>query len=45
MPKKMTFEKAMEAMGKMSPEDMKTRVAELTKICICGKCPSYKGYF
>lgn len=43
MPEKMTFEKAMEAMGKMSPEDMKARVAELTKICICGKCPSYKG--
>ncbi len=43
MPKEMTFEQAMEAMGKMSPEDMNTRIAELTKICICGKCPSYKG--
>ena len=43
MPKEMTFEQAMETMSKMSPEEMKTRVEELTKLCICGKCPSYKG--
>ena len=43
MSKEITFEQAMEAMGKISPEEMKTRVAELTKLCICGKCPSYKG--
>ncbi|VVB90736.1 Uncharacterised protein [uncultured archaeon] len=43
MPKDMTFEKTMEAMSKMSPEEMKNTIAELTKMCICGKCPSYKG--
>lgn len=43
MPKEITFEQAMEAMNKMSPGDMKTRIAELTKLCICEKCPSYKG--
>ena len=43
MTKEMTFEQAMQAMSKISPEEMKTRVAELKKICICGKCPSYKG--
>ena len=43
MPKETTFEKAMEAMDKMSPEELKGRVAEMTKMCICGKCPSYKG--
>ncbi len=43
MPKEMTFEHAMEEMGKMSPEEIKKKIAELTKMCICGKCPSYKG--
>jgi len=43
MPKDTTFEKTMEAMGKMSPDEMKAKMAELTKICMCGKCPSYKG--
>ncbi len=43
MAKNMTFEKTMEAMSKMSPEEMKASVAELTKICICGNCPSHKG--
>lgn len=43
MSKDMAFEKTMEAMSKMSPEEMKARIAELTKVCICGKCPSYKG--
>lgn len=43
MPKAMTFEQTMEAMGKMSPEEMKAKITELTKECICGKCPSYKG--
>jgi len=33
----------MDAMGKMSPEEMKTRVSELTKLCICGKCRAIKG--
>ncbi len=43
MPKGTTFEKTMEAMSKMSPDEMKAGLAELTKMCICGKCPSYKG--
>lgn len=43
MPKDNTFEKTMETMGKMSPDEMKAKMAELTKICMCGKCPSYKG--
>ena len=43
MPEKITFEQAMEAMGKMSQEEIKTKLAELTKSCICGKCPTYKG--
>lgn len=38
-----TFEQSMEAMSKMSPEEIKTQMAQLTKICICGKCPSYIG--
>jgi len=43
MPKNMTFELNMEAMSKMSLDEINARIAELTKICICGKCPSYKG--
>ena len=43
MPKNMTFELTMEAMSKMSPDEIKDRLADLTKICVCGKCPSYKG--
>jgi hypothetical protein len=43
MSKGTTFEQTMEAMGKMSPDEIKARVEELTKICICVKCPSYKG--
>jgi hypothetical protein len=43
MPKEMTFEQTMEAMGKMSPEEIKIKIEELTKMCICGRCPSYKG--
>ena len=43
MPKDNTFEKTMETMGKMSPDEMKAKMAELTKMCMCGKCPSYKG--
>lgn len=42
MSKEMIFEKSMEAMSKMSPEEMKAKVDELTKLCICGKCPTYK---
>jgi Zn finger protein HypA/HybF involved in hydrogenase expression len=41
MPKGMTFEQNMEAMSKMSPDEMKTRLEEMTKMCVCGKCPSY----
>jgi len=43
MAKGMTFEQTMEAMSKMSPDEMNAKVAELTKMCICGKCPTYKG--
>ena len=43
MQKEMTFEQTMEAMGKMSQEEIKTKIAELTKMCICPRCPSYKG--
>lgn len=39
----MTFEQNMEEMGKMTPNEMKARITELTKECICGKCPSYKN--
>jgi len=39
----MTFELTMGAMGKMSPDEINARLADLTKICFCGKCPSYKG--
>ena len=39
----MTFELTMEAMSKMSPDEMNASIEELTKKCICGKCPSYKG--
>lgn len=40
---KTTFQQTMEAMAKMSPAEIEAKVAELTKMCICGKCPSYKG--
>ncbi|MCZ7401361.1 MAG: DUF2769 domain-containing protein [Candidatus Methanoperedens sp.] len=43
MPKNMTFELAMEAMSKMSLDEINASLADLTKICVCGKCPSYKG--
>ena len=43
MPKEMSFERTMEAMGKMSPEEIKKKIAELTKMCLCGRCPTYKG--
>lgn len=43
MPKNMTFEMIMEAMNKMPPDEINARLADLTKICVCGKCPSYKG--
>lgn len=43
MAKAMTFEQTMEAMVKMSPDEMKEKLAEMTKMCICGNCPSYKG--
>jgi hypothetical protein len=38
-----TFEQSMAAMSKMSPEEIDSQMAQLTKICICGKCPSYIG--
>jgi hypothetical protein len=43
MIKEMTFEHAMQAMNKMSPGEREGKVAELTKMCIFGKCPSYNG--
>ncbi len=46
MPKeaqKNTFEQNMEAMNRMSPKEMDAKIKELTKICICGKCPTYAG--
>jgi hypothetical protein len=38
-----TFEQNMQAMSKMSPAEMQTKIKELDKICICGKCPTYVG--
>ena len=38
-----TFEQNMEAMSKMTPEKMQSKIKELDKICICGKCPTYTG--
>lgn len=38
-----TFEQSMEAMSKMSPKEIEAQMAQLTKICICGKCPTYNG--
>ena len=38
-----SFEQSMEAMSKMSPKEIETQMAQLTKMCICGKCPSYMG--
>ncbi|HEY9246111.1 MAG TPA: DUF2769 domain-containing protein, partial [Candidatus Methanoperedens sp.] len=43
MPKDTTFEKNMEMMSKMSPDEINAKIVELTTICICGKCPSYKS--
>ena len=46
MPKeiqKTTFEQNLEAMNRMSPDEMDAKIKELTKICICGKCPTYAG--
>lgn len=40
---KTTFEQNMEAMSKMSPEEIETKMGELTKMCICGDCPTYVG--
>lgn len=31
----------MEAMAGMSSKEMEAKIAELTKMCICGKCPTY----
>ena len=38
-----TFEQTMLAMSKLSPAEMQTKIKELDKICICGKCPTYAG--
>lgn len=38
-----TFEQNMEAMSKMTPDQMQAKIKELDKICICGKCPTYIG--
>lgn len=40
---KTTFEQNMAAMGKMSPKEMDAKLAEFTKMCICGGCPTYAG--
>jgi hypothetical protein len=36
-----TFEQAIEAMNKLSLNEIEKKMAQLTKMCICGKCPSY----
>ncbi len=38
-----TFEQSIETMSKMSPEEIEKQMAQLTKMCICGKCPTYTG--
>ncbi|NJD77055.1 MAG: DUF2769 domain-containing protein [Candidatus Methanoperedens sp.] len=38
-----TFEQNMEAMSKMSPEQVQDKIKELNKICICRNCPTYVG--
>lgn len=38
-----TFEQSMDAMNKMPPKEMEMQVAQLIKMCICGKCPTYHG--
>jgi hypothetical protein len=40
---KTTFEQNMQAMSKMSPKEMEAKVAEFTRMCICGGCPTYAG--
>lgn len=40
---KMTFEQTMAAMSTMSQAEMQAKIAELTKMCICGDCPTYEG--
>lgn len=40
---KMTFEQVMNAMNKMSSAERQAKIEELTKMCICGSCPSYVG--
>jgi Protein of unknown function (DUF2769) len=37
------FEEMMEKLSGMSPEEMKAAAEENTKLCICGRCPSYVG--
>ena len=36
-----TFEQHMEAMAGMSSKEMEAKTAELKKLCICTKCPTY----
>lgn len=43
MAEKMTYEKAMEAMDKMSPEEQKAKLKEAEKMCLCTMCPSHIG--
>jgi len=38
-----TFEQNMDAMSKMSQKEKEANMAQLTKMCVCGKCPSYIG--
>lgn len=43
MPAKMIFEQNIEALDRMLPEERDAKIAELTKMCICGACPTYIG--
>ncbi len=43
MTKDNKFEKNMEEMDKMSPEQMATKLKDLDQECLCGMCPTYLG--
>ncbi|WP_309492846.1 DUF2769 domain-containing protein [Candidatus Hecatella orcuttiae] len=40
-----THEKVLEAMAKLSPEELKAKMEESRKMCesFCGECPTYTG--
>ncbi len=38
-----TFERNMEELDKMSPEELEAKIKELDRECVCAMCPTFLG--